>query len=83
VHSLPEVRIGDWARTHGIAVDASLASEEREGGTLAVGDDVPAFQRDDLSVFAPAEWEKRKATMSFTAWVAAASAADSAPAPRR
>jgi dienelactone hydrolase len=72
VRSLPEVRIGDWARTHGIAIDASLASEEREGGTLAVGDDVPAFQREEISVFSPAEWEKRKATLAFSAWSAAA-----------
>ena len=80
VRSLPEVRIGDWARTHGIAIDASLASEEKEGGTLAVGDDVPGFQREELSVFAPAEWEKRKSTLAFSAWVAAAAAADRAAA---
>jgi len=80
VRSLPEVRIGDWARTHGIAIDASLASEEKEGGTLAVGDDVPGFQREELSVFAPAEWEKRKSTLAFSAWVAAAAATDRAAA---
>ena len=83
VRALPEVRIGDWARTHGVAIDASLASEQREGGTLAVGDDVPGFQREDLSVFSPAEWTQRKATLAFSAWAAAAAAADRAAAPPR
>jgi dienelactone hydrolase len=78
VKALPEVRIGDWARTHGIAMDAALASEEKEGGTLAVGDDVPAFLREDLSVFAPAEWDKRKSVLAFSAWIAAATAFDHA-----
>ncbi len=80
VRTLPEIRIGDWARAHGLAIDASLASEEREGGTLAVGDNVPGFQREDLSVFTPAEWEARKETLTFSAWAAAASAADHTPA---
>jgi dienelactone hydrolase len=83
VRALPEVRIGDWARTHGIAIDASLASEEREGGTLAVGDDVPGFQREDLSVFSPVEWTQRKAAFAFSAWTAAATAADRAAAPTK
>ncbi len=80
VRTLPEVRIGDWARAHGLPLDASLSSQEREGGTLAVGDNVPGFQREDLSVFTPAEWETRKQTLAFSAWAAAASAAERAPA---
>jgi hypothetical protein len=75
VRTLPEVHIVDWARAHGLAIDPALAAEEREGGTLAVGGAVPGFTREDLSVFTPGEWERRRATLTFEAWTAAASAA--------
>jgi len=78
IRALPEVRIADWARTHEIPADPALASEEREGGTLAVGRVVPGYRRDDLNVFAPSEWEKRKETLTFQAWAAAAAASAAA-----
>ena len=75
VRALPEIHIVDWAREQGVALDAKLAAEEREGGTLAAGGDVPGFKREDLSVFTPAEWERQKPTLTFQAWTASAVAA--------
>ncbi len=78
IRALPEVRIADWARAHEMNGDPTLASEEREGGTLAVSSDVPGYQRDDLNVFTPSEWEMRKETLAFQAWAAAAASAAAA-----
>ena len=53
-------------------MDKLHATEEREGGTRAVGGDVPGIAREALSVFSREEWETAKAATMFDAWVAAA-----------
>jgi len=55
--------------------DPTYSDELREGGTRAIGDHVPGYQREDLSVFTPVEWEQHKHELSFEAWTAAANAA--------
>jgi dienelactone hydrolase len=44
------------------------------GGLRAIGEGVPAYRREQLDVFTPEEWEKRKETLTFAAWVAATTA---------
>lgn len=75
IRALPETHISTWVRQHDIAVDQSFMDEVREGGTRAIGADVPGFSRDELSVFSPAEWERHKGELTFAAWTAAANAA--------
>jgi dienelactone hydrolase len=75
IRALPTTHISEWVKQHGIAVDPTYIDELREGGTLAVGSDVPGFTREELSVFTPAEWEQHKHELSFEAWTAAARAA--------
>lgn len=72
IGSLPETHISEWVAENHTPVDPAYLDEVREGGTLAVGDKVPGYAREDLSVFTPAEWEQHKAELTFTAWVAAA-----------
>ena len=72
VRAQPETHVAQWARKNSVAIDLASATEEREGGTRALGGDVPGFQREDLSVFTPAEWEAQKTTLTFQAWTAAA-----------
>lgn len=48
------------------------ATEEGEGGTRAVGGDVPGIAREEWSVFSKAEWETAKRATMFDTWVAAA-----------
>jgi len=48
------------------------AIEECEGGTRAVGGDVPGIARQQLSVFPKAERETAKRATIFDTWVAAA-----------
>ncbi len=76
IRALPTTHIAEWVKQHGIAADPNYIDELREGGTLAVGADVPGFQREDLNVFTPAEWEQHKGELTFTAWTAAANRAE-------
>ncbi len=68
IRSLPDTHILAWAQQTGVAMDKLYATEEREGGTRAMGHDVPGYSRESLSVFSPAEWEKNKAKLTFDAW---------------
>jgi dienelactone hydrolase len=70
IRALPETRIGDWAAKHGIALDKLYATDEREGGTPALLNDVSGFKHEDLSVFPVAEWEKRKDQLILESWLA-------------
>ena len=46
VRARPETHISEWVRQTGYAVDKMYATEEREGGTLAVGTGVPGIARE-------------------------------------
>jgi dienelactone hydrolase len=74
IATMPETHIGTWAQARGVAMDKPYATEEREGGTPALGSDIPAIDRSDLFVFTPAEWERRKDRLIYESWVEAAKA---------
>jgi dienelactone hydrolase len=75
IRAMPETHISEWARDHDIAMDRLYVVEAREGGVRALGDKVPGFQREELSVFTPEEWEKRKPELVFESWAAKARSA--------
>jgi hypothetical protein len=75
LRTAPETHISEWAeRTH-MPMDKLYATEEREGGTPAMGDGGPGVTREQLSVFSAAEWEKEKARLTFDVWTEKARAA--------
>ncbi len=74
IAALPETRIGDWAAANSVPMDRLYATEEREGGTRALGRDFPGFKREDLSVLSAAEWEARRDVFVLEAWEKAARA---------
>ncbi len=74
IAAMPVTHISEWARHSGVTLDRLYASEEREGGTMAIGTDVPAPSRPDLSVFTPAQWEREKERLIYEAWLKAARA---------
>jgi dienelactone hydrolase len=80
IKALPETHISEWSKQFGIPIDPALATEEREGGTLAVGRGVPGFERETLSVFTPEQWENEKGKLMFSAWTEKAKAASKASA---
>jgi dienelactone hydrolase len=74
IADLPETTIGPWAEARGVPLDRLYATAEREGGTPALGQDVPGLGRTDLSVFTPEEWEQRKDKLVYESWLAEAQA---------
>ena len=72
LRAMPETKISDWAAKSGVTLDKLYATEEREGGTMALGADVPGYTREMLNVFPPAEWEKIKREYILESWVQAA-----------
>jgi len=90
IHVLPESRISLWAQENGVTLDKLYATEEREGGTLALGDDVPGYAPESLNVFPRDEWETCKGKFILETWIqtaetnalAAGAAARSSPAGR-
>ncbi len=75
IAAMPVTHIGKWAGGNGVALDRLYATEEREGGTLAIGPPLPAPAREELSVFTPSEWEREKDRLIYEAWLKAARAA--------
>jgi len=74
IRSMPTTHIGRWATAHGVPIDRLYATEDREGGTLALGENTPALSRDTLSVFGRDEWEREKKRLIYESWVEAARA---------
>ena len=68
IKTMPETHISEWAKTHSIEMDTLYLSEEREGGTLALGADMPGFSRSNLNVFTVEEWESLKDDLIHESW---------------
>jgi dienelactone hydrolase len=75
MESMGETHISEWAKQYTVTMDRLYLSEEREGGTMALGSDVPGPKLENLNVFSDAEWQQRKASLVFTEWEKAARAA--------
>jgi len=82
IRDMPETHIMEWSEQTGYPVDRLYATEVREGGTRAIGTDVPAIARDRLDVFTPAEWEKVKERYTFDAWLKKIGATTARNAPK-
>lgn len=74
IRALPETHITAWARANDVAMDKLYATEDREGGTRALGANVPGLSRAALSVFSREEWERQKGKLTYESWVEAARA---------
>jgi hypothetical protein len=66
--------VSAWAQASRVAIDPPYATEKREGGAQALGRDVPALSRTQLSVFTEAEWAAEKKHVTYEAWLQAARA---------
>ena len=72
---IPTTQIAEWAQKHNIHMDKLYATKDREGGTPALGNDIPGYQREDLNVFTPEQWRSHKQRFVFETWVDAARSA--------
>lgn len=72
IDGMPVTHVSAWAQATGVAIDPLYATEKREGGAQALGRDVPALSRAQLSVFTAAEWTTEKSRLTYEAWLQAA-----------
>jgi dienelactone hydrolase len=74
IEAMPETRMSDWAaRNH---VDAgSLKNAHNEGGTMALGNDIPAVNRDLLHALPDSVWDTQRDRYVYETWVDHAKAA--------
>jgi dienelactone hydrolase len=72
LEKLPTTHISEWATANNVPMDRLYATEEREGGTQAIGTGVPALSRNQLSVMSDDDWHRRKSEFIYETWVAKA-----------
>ena len=72
IGAMPVTHVSEWARANGVEIEKQYNTELREGGELALGEKIPALSRDQLSVFTPEEWERRKDALTYESWLSAA-----------
>jgi dienelactone hydrolase len=63
-----ETHISEWAKALGVTIDKQYADEEREGGTIALGKNIPYLKHDSLNVLPEAEWQKEKESLVLETW---------------
>jgi len=72
IKKMSTTHISEWAAANNVAMDRLYATEEREGCTLAIGTDIPALSRTQLSVLSDDQWHERKPEFIYESWVAKA-----------
>ncbi len=75
IANMPTTHISAWAASNQVAIDRGYISEDREGGTQALGESVPGLPRETLLVLPAEKWQQRKAEFIYESWVAKARAA--------
>jgi dienelactone hydrolase len=71
--SSAETHISEWAAKNHVAMDKQYATELREGGTMALGADVPGVAHDLLNALPEDVWRRDKEKYVYESWVRAAS----------
>ena len=66
---MPETHILEWAEKGGVFIDKPYATELREGGTRALGTDIPAVPHDDMNALPLARWQREKDKYVYETWV--------------
>ena len=82
IQAMPETNIRDWAAAHNLNPPGSSVSYPKaEGGTLALGSDIPAVPRSDLHGIPEAVWDSQRDRYLYETWVDHAKAAVRSGAP--
>jgi dienelactone hydrolase len=82
VAGMPETHIADWALRNAVTLDKLYAAELREGGTQALGANIPALSHDLLDSLPREQWERDKDKYVYETWLKNAGRATSSAPPR-
>ena len=69
IAALPQVRIGEWADSHGIDLGHLGRRSDRDAGTEALPVSIPRIPSEDFDTFTPAEWQASKNRLVLESWV--------------
>jgi dienelactone hydrolase len=75
IAKMPETHISEWAERNGFTLEKMYATESREGGTQALGSDIPVVPHDLLNALPSEQWERDKDRYVYETWVKNAKAA--------
>lgn len=76
IQAMTVTHISAWAAKNHVDMDKGYIAEEREGGVMALGADIPGVPRAELNVLTVSEWKKEKNRFIYDAWVRHALAAE-------
>lgn len=68
IAKMPTTKIGEWAARSNVFMDRLYATELREGGTLALGANIPAVARDMLDALPIDKWNGSKDLYVYESW---------------
>jgi dienelactone hydrolase len=72
IEKMPTTHISAWAAENQVAMDRGYISEDREGGTQALGEGVPGLPREALFVLRADQWQQCRTEFIYESWVAKA-----------
>jgi dienelactone hydrolase len=72
IEKMPETHILEWAPAHNVTMDKMYFTESREGGTRALGAEIPAVPHDELNALPSDRWERDKDRYIYEGWLKAA-----------
>jgi dienelactone hydrolase len=81
IEGMPETQLGPWALSHGVKQQDSVEYEHNEGGTMALGNDIPVVARDQLHALPDALWSNQQERFVYETWLEHAPAAVRTGAP--
>jgi hypothetical protein len=65
---MPVSLVSEWSKRENVAMDPGYAMTDREGGTPALGQNVPGLTREQLSVIPADRWAAEKRRMAIDFW---------------
>jgi len=68
-----ETHISEWAAKNKVPIDKLYATELREGGTMALGTNIPAVPHDAMNALPLAVWQRQKDKYIYETWLREAS----------
>lgn len=82
IQAMPETNIHSWAAAHNLNPSGtSVTNDLGEGGTMALGSDIPAVPRTELHAVPDSVWDAERDRYIYETWVEHAKAAEAASAP--
>lgn len=69
IANMPETHIMEWAAKNHVVIEKLYATELREGGTHALGTDIPAVPHDDLNALRLERWQLERDQYVYETWL--------------